>query len=71
MTPIKQTITFRIEDDLLAQMHALWERDGINASEQIRRALRIWLKSKGVTKSAKPSAATPLHARRPSARAKA
>jgi hypothetical protein len=36
-------------------MQELWERDGINASEQIRRALRIWLKSKGVTKSAKPA----------------
>ncbi len=42
-----------------------------NASEQIRRALRIWLKSKSVTKSAKPRAATPLHAGRTSARAKA
>ena len=70
MTPIKRTITFRIDDDLFAQMETLWERDGINASEQIRRALRIWLKSKGVTKSAKPRAATPLQARRPSARAK-
>jgi Arc/MetJ-type ribon-helix-helix transcriptional regulator len=71
MTPIKRTITFRIDEDLLARMEALWQRDGINASEQIRRALRTWLKSKGVTKSAKPRAATPLHARRPSARAKA
>ena len=68
MTRIKRTITFRIDDDLFAQMEALWERDGINASEQIRRALRTWLKSKGVTKSAKARA--PLQARRPSARAK-
>ena len=71
MTPIKRTITFRIDEELLAQMEALWQRDGINASEQIRRALRIWLKSKGVPKSAKPRAATQLHAGRRSARAKA
>jgi Arc/MetJ-type ribon-helix-helix transcriptional regulator len=68
MTPIKRTITFRIDDDLFAHMEALWERDGINASEQIRRALRTWLKSKGVTKAAKGRA--PLQTRRPSVRAK-
>jgi Arc/MetJ-type ribon-helix-helix transcriptional regulator len=68
MTPIKRTITFRIDDDLFAHMEALWERDGINASEQIRRALRTWLKSKGVTKAAKARA--PLQTRRPSVRAK-
>ena len=70
MTPGKRTITFRIDEDLLAQMEALWQRDGINASEQIRRALRIWLKSKGVTKLPKPRAVTPLRTRRPSGRAK-
>ena len=51
MTPIRKTVTFRIDDDLIEGMEALFERDGISASEQIRRALKVWLGSKGVTKT--------------------
>lgn len=40
--------TFRIDDDIRAAMDALKDRDGIGYSEQIRRALVMFLDSKGV-----------------------
>jgi hypothetical protein len=49
VTPIERVTTFRIPDDLLQAMQALKERDGIPFSEQIRRALRMWLETKGLT----------------------
>lgn len=52
MTPTRRVATFRIDDDLLKAMQQLQERDGIQLSEQIRRALRPWLESKGVIKKA-------------------
>ena len=41
-----------LDDDLLEAMRRLQERDGISFSEQMRRALRPWLESKGVIKKA-------------------
>ena len=52
VAPIRKVTTFRIDDELLAQMEALKERDGIPFSEQIRRALRMFLESKGVAPEA-------------------
>ena len=43
----------RLTDDLAAAVAKLHRRDGIPASEQIRRALRPWLKAKGVLKEKK------------------
>jgi hypothetical protein len=51
MTPVRKVATFRIDDDLLAAMQKLQARDGMPLSEQIRRALRPWLESKGVIKT--------------------
>jgi Arc/MetJ-type ribon-helix-helix transcriptional regulator len=39
---------FAIDHDLLDAIRTIKERDGISESEQIRRGLRLWLKSKGV-----------------------
>jgi hypothetical protein len=39
---------FRLDQDILDGMDALRTRDGIPASEQVRRALRAYLTSKGV-----------------------
>jgi len=39
---------FRLEQDILDGMEWLRNRDGIPASEQVRRALRVYLTSKGV-----------------------
>jgi hypothetical protein len=58
MSPIDRVLTFRVEDDVLAGMGRLKERDGIPYSEQIRRALRFWLASKGVMKSERKRAVT-------------
>lgn len=55
MTPTRRVTTFRIDDDLLRAMQLLQQRDGIPLSEQIRRALRPWLESKGVLKSKRPA----------------
>lgn len=47
MTP-KTASTFRIDDELLDALREVKERDGIPQSEQIRRAILMWLKAKGV-----------------------
>ena len=52
MTPVRRVTTFRIDGDLLEGMEALKERDGMPYSEQLRRALRPFLESKGVLKTA-------------------
>ena len=46
---------FRIEPEILKGLHAVKDRDGVPVSEQVRRALRQWLKSKRV--ALRPSAA--------------
>ena len=51
MAPIERVATFRLPDDLFEAMQALKDRDGMPFSEQIRRALRPWLDSKGVLKA--------------------
>jgi hypothetical protein len=47
MTP-KKLAGFRIDEELLAGLEQVWERDGITTAEQVRRAIRIWLEQKGV-----------------------
>jgi hypothetical protein len=47
MTP-RQVATFRIDHELLEALRVIWERDGIQPSEQVRRAIRMWAESKGV-----------------------
>lgn len=48
MTPVRQNTTVRLDDELREGMQQVWDRDGIMPSEQIRRALRAWLESRGV-----------------------
>ncbi len=55
--PKANLIALRVSDDMLAQMQALQERDGIPLSEQVRRALAEWLPSRGI-KSDRKQAAT-------------
>ena len=38
---------FRLEPDILDGLQAIKARDGVTVSEQVRRALRQWLKVKG------------------------
>ena len=53
MSPVRKTLTFRIDDDLIAGLNAVQERDGVLVSEQIRRAVRAWLEAKGIKPSPK------------------
>lgn len=48
MSPHPPT-TFRIDPELLDGLQELKERDGVPHSEQVRRAIRMWLESKGIT----------------------
>lgn len=48
MTPVQKTFTFSISDELKAGLQTIKERDGISEAEQIRRAIGMWLDSKGV-----------------------
>jgi len=58
MTPVRRVATFRVDEDLLEGMEQLRARDGMPFSEQIRRALRPWLESKGVMKAERKRAVT-------------
>jgi len=46
---IRKLFTFPIDDELSKAIRVVEARDGISKAEQIRRGLRLWLKSKGVT----------------------
>jgi hypothetical protein len=48
MTPQRKSTGFRLDDELLAGLQQVYERDGILPSEQVRRAVRAWLEAKGV-----------------------
>jgi hypothetical protein len=48
MTPINRAITLRMEPEVYAAMEQLRERDGIVPTEQIRRAIVMFLESKGI-----------------------
>jgi uncharacterized protein (DUF4415 family) len=50
MKSAKSLTAFRVDADMMDAMRRLQERDGIGLSEQMRRALRPWLESKGVLK---------------------
>jgi hypothetical protein len=49
MAPALRPITFRLDADLMAGLQQVKARDGVPVSEQVRRAVRAWLKEKGVT----------------------
>lgn len=50
---------FAIDPELLAALRAIKERDGVSESEQIRRGIKLWLKSKGFpTKTDRPRPST-------------
>jgi metal-responsive CopG/Arc/MetJ family transcriptional regulator len=48
VTVQRRGMTVRFDDDLLRGMDAVWHRDGVAPSEQVRRALRAWLATKDV-----------------------
>lgn len=51
--------TFRLETEIMDALAEIRDRDGIAVSEQVRRALKQWIESKGVkVKSARKRAVT-------------
>jgi Arc/MetJ-type ribon-helix-helix transcriptional regulator len=42
--------TFTLDQDLIDGLDALRDRDGVSASETVRRAVRAWLESKRILK---------------------
>jgi ribbon-helix-helix CopG family protein len=58
MTRIRKLFTFPIDAELSEGLRRVKDRDGIGISEQIRRAIRSWLKRKGVIKRKRKQAAT-------------
>jgi hypothetical protein len=58
MAPKTKILTFRPDEEAFAAMEALRERDGVPYSEQIRRALKVWLEQKAVYKPVHQSAGT-------------
>jgi hypothetical protein len=55
----RKLYSFPIEPDLAAGLKAVKVRDGISEAEQIRRGIRMWLESKGVTKETAPRRVSP------------
>jgi hypothetical protein len=48
MTPLRQQ-NFRLEEEILYALQQIRERDGIPVTEQVRRALKVWIAEKGIT----------------------
>ena len=53
MARYRKMHSFYLEPELSVGLKAIKERDGINESEQVRRAVRLWLGSKGYKLKAK------------------
>jgi Ribbon-helix-helix protein, copG family len=47
LTP-KEITNFRIDTELLEALREIRDRDGVGIAEQVRRAIRVWVESKGV-----------------------
>jgi len=48
MSAAKRSATFRLEDDLMDGLQKVKERHGIQITEQVTRALEMWLEAMGV-----------------------
>jgi Ribbon-helix-helix protein, copG family len=47
MDVAKRMKNFRIDEELLAGLERIKARDGVSVSEQVRRSIVAWLRSKG------------------------
>jgi hypothetical protein len=55
MSPRDRILTVRVDSDLSEAMAVVNERHGTPVSEQVRRALRMWLQAQGVLGTSKPA----------------
>ena len=51
--PTRTMISFEIDNDVKAALQAWKDREGINVSEQLRRAVRAWVEQHGQSKGGK------------------
>jgi hypothetical protein len=65
MSP-KEMTAFRIAPEIMDGLRRVKDRDGVPLSVQVDRALRVWLKKKGV--SLKEPATATSQSRKPAAR---
>lgn len=54
----RKAYTFWIDEDLLEAIRRIKAEDGVNESEQIRRAIRKWVESRGGQKAERKRAVT-------------
>ena len=54
----KQAMNIRIDPDLVLELEAIRDAQGIPVSEQIRRGIRLWLDQKGAATTAKRNASS-------------
>jgi predicted DNA-binding protein len=57
MTPLKQT-AFRLPSEQIEALQLIKERDGIPISEQVRRAVEVWIVERGGVKAERKRAGT-------------
>jgi hypothetical protein len=50
MSPRRRLFNFAIDDELAAGLKAVKARTGVSESEQVRRAIHVWLESQGEIK---------------------
>ncbi len=62
MVAARRVSTFRLDEDLREGLEAIWRREGIPPSEQVRRAIRAWLEAKGI-KTEPPASRTRTRAK--------
>ena len=48
MTPPRRVAAYRLDEDLIEGLEKVWAKDGVQPSEQVRRAVRQWLEARGV-----------------------
>jgi Arc/MetJ-type ribon-helix-helix transcriptional regulator len=58
VTPIRRRYSFWINESEADGLKQVKEDEGTSESEQIRQAIRAWLRKKGVKKTARKRAAT-------------
>jgi hypothetical protein len=52
MSPRRRLFNFAIDDDLATGLKAIKARTGVSESEQVRRAIQMWLEAQGEMKKA-------------------
>jgi hypothetical protein len=63
MSP-KQLASFRLAPEVIDGLHVVKDRDGVPLTVQVDRALRVWLKTKGVDVGASRQRGSAKKARR-------